>query len=1139
MGPVVRIAVLLFSLLSGFSALLYQVVWAREFAVVLGSTVQSISTVLAAFMAGLGIGGIVGGSFVDRSGRPLKTYAGIEITIAAAALVLQFVVSILPEIYGTRFPVVRFLIAFSILCLPTFFMGATIPALARFALRETHRGVTAAWIYGLNTLGAAAGAFAAGFLLIEQFGLSGTLRIAVSVNIVIAVLSWWISSRSDAKQPAPSAGESKPCSTFAVDKNTGLILYALSGFVALGLEVAWTRTLVFSIGATTYAFSSMLAIVLIGLSIGSVLIAPLLKRSARRLQWIAVGQAIVAILSVLCLWLFDHLSTPLREWLSYSESLHWPYRIGIQMLQAAVLLLPSGIVFGAMFPLCADLYLRSHKTGADMGRLLGANTFAAIAGSLLTGFVFIPELGIQRTYALLGSVSILAVLYALRLPRWSMAVVAGVWSIGLALLPSRVLEPVLPTQKLLFYEEGSNGTISVVEDSAGDRNLLIDHIAVAGTDPVFMTDQKSLAHLPMLLHPDPKRVLTVGFGSGGASFSFTRYPQLESIRAVEIDPAVLKAAPYFKATNGDPFTDPRFAVIRDDVRSHLLYTTDSYDIITTDCTDLRYKSNALLYTKEFFEIARQRLKPNGLVVAWVPLGGLSSDDLKTTLRTFSETFPHSSAWYMYNYPTHYLLVVGSASELKVNLDQIRERLAIPTVRDDLAGIGLDDPVRLVASYMKDHGGLAEFAKDAQINSDDRPVLEFSVPRGPHGSSLSNNLEQFTRDTADLTKLTALPEVDAVMRARALILQGHVLYNKPGFHYRTALELYRQAESQTPGDRWLQNLMLATEQTARDRRKEYESLAESARSDYQVLNDLGLLREDAGDIDGALSMFQRAAEIAPSVALLHMNLGRVLDAKGMAQESISAYEKAIQLDPQFGEVWNNLGVVYLQQNENEKALSAFQNAVRLAPQNYLSWINLGLAAFRSDKRDRARDAFDRAVQLNPAAADAYLNRAILRMAEGDMEAAYSDLRSALDRKPDYAEIHYNIGIVEEQRKNPAEAASHYRRAIELNPKHVLAYNNLGILYSDAGQSRQAIETYAKAVAIDPRNPALRNNLAMEYVRTGNLTDAIHEYQEAIALQPGMFEPYANLGMIYRRRNQTAEAEKYLTEARRLNPNLKIP
>ncbi|MCI0350696.1 MAG: fused MFS/spermidine synthase, partial [Acidobacteriales bacterium] len=372
---------------------------------------------------------------------------------------------------------------------------------------------------GLNTIGAAAGAFAAGFFLIERFGLSGTLAVAVSVNIGIALLSWLVSLRSHFVKGSPEFEvESRPHP--AVRPELGLVIYTFSGFVSLGLEVAWSRTLVFSIGSTTYAFSAVLVIVLSGLAIGSLLAAPLLKRTEQPLLWLALGQASIATLTISCLWLFDNVSIPMRDWLRYTETLPWAQRVLIQFAQGAVLLLPSAILFGATFPLSADIYLPGSKAGARIGRLLGANTFAAIGGSLFTGFLFIPALGIQRTYAVLGSVAFLALIYSVhhafarRTRRATVAVLLGGWSLLVVSFADRhILEPLLPTQKLLFYKEGINGTISVVEDISGDRNLLIDNIAVAGTDPIFMTDQKSLAHLPMLLHPNPKRALTVGFGS--------------------------------------------------------------------------------------------------------------------------------------------------------------------------------------------------------------------------------------------------------------------------------------------------------------------------------------------------------------------------------------------------------------------------------------------------------------------------------------------------------------------------------------------------------------------------------------------------------------------------------------------------
>jgi spermidine synthase len=1127
---------LILALFSGFSALLYQILWAREFSLVLGSTTYAISTVLAAFMAGLGAGSLIWGPIVDRSGRhPLQLYAAMELAIAASALLLELALHVFDGFYGvlynlplpsSLFYAARFAVTFVVIGIPTFFMGGTLPALIG---ERTGAGR----VYAANTIGAALGAFAAGWVLIERLGLSGTLSLAVAVNVGVALLAWAIARRS---VPLLASVPPEPAGRGAID--SGLIVYSLSGFVALGLEVLWSRTLVFAIGSTTYAFSAVLVVVLLGLALGSAAGSRFIR--TRHLRWLAIGQWLLAVLTLSASWVFAHLSLPLQDWLAYTDTLPWSRRVWIQFAQTAVLLLPSAILFGAVFPLAANAYLGRSRVAVRVGRLLAANTFAAIAGALSTGFVFIPLLGIHYSYVVLGLLSLAAAVIAAMwrqeaLSRRTVVLAAAACMALPVLFSARTpLEPSRPTDRLLFYKEGLSGTISVVEDPAGERNLMIDHIAVAGTDPIFMTDQKSLAHLPMLLHPNPRTVLTIGFGSGGASYSFTTYPQLQSIRAVEIDPAVLEAAPYFKQRNGDPFADPRFAVIRDDARSFLLHTRDTYDIITTDCTDLRYKSNALLYTREFFESARRRLNPGGLVVAWVPLGGLSTADLKTTLRTFAVSFPQAYAWYMYNYPTHYLLVVGAAEGLNFSNDKIRERLAVPSVRRDLAEIGLDDAIKIVSGLFKDRELLLAFTEGAPINSDDKPVLEFSVPRSPHAYTLTTNLEQFTRD------VVALPEVPkAVLRARERIVAGHAEYNKPGSHYQAALRSYGSARQLNPEDAWLPKLMSATQATAVARRNELEASALSTPDDYQVFNEVGLIREDFGDLDGALSAFQRAVKLRPREPALHLNIGRVYDLKGLSKESLDAYGAALLLNPVYAEAWNNKGVAHLGRQENDKAFAAFEKAVEFAPDHSTYWMNLGLAAFRSERPQRAREAFDGALQLDPKEADAYLNRAILRLSAGDLSAARADLQSAIGLRPEHGEAHYNLGIVEEQLRNVSAAAAEYVRAIELKPDHAPAYNNLGIIYSDRGDSQLAIDTYLKGIAVDPRNPGLRNNLAMEYVKLGSLNEAIAQYQEAIALQPAMFEPYANLGMIYRRKNQPAEAARYLAEARKRNPSFRIP
>ncbi|MBI4472739.1 MAG: fused MFS/spermidine synthase [Acidobacteria bacterium] len=1144
--------ILLFILIfaSGFASLLYQVLWARQLAIVLGSTVYAISTVLAAFMCGLGLGSLWFGSRVDRSKWPaLRMYGAIELGIAGTAVLFQVGLSILPWIYGPLYSLreipqlyhfTRFILVFALIAGPTFLMGGTLPVLANLTIGRNRARNIAGWLYGVNTAGAAAGAFAAGFLLIESLGVPGTSWFAVSINAAVGLIS--LALRLPLEKSHGHREEVGEPVFESADPGLGLTVYALSGFVALGMENVWSRSLVFAIGSTTYAFSIMLVLLLIGLALGSILASEITKRRSNPLPWIVAGQMIIAMLSAAALWVFLGAAAGVREWLHFNEEMPWVRKLAVQVLEASILVLPGAVIFGAMFPLAARMAIRASAAGSGMGRLLGANTLAAIAGSLLTGFVLIPMMGIHRSYLILGTVSASAALYALvRVRRWIPAGgVLAVWILAVAFAPAQLaLEPLRATQKLVFYKEGPSGTISVVEDYGGDRRLLIDHIAVAGTDLVFMTDQKSLAHLPMLLHPAPKKALTIGFGSGGASYSFSLYPELEAVHAVEIDPTVLQAAPAFEKINGRILENPRFRVIHDDARSYLLYSKERYDIITTDCTDLRYKSSALLYTREFFESTKLRLNSGGIVVAWVPLGGLRLDDLKTVVRTFAESFPESSGWYMYNYPTHYLLLVGSSEPLRFDLDLVKTRIAVPSVMQDLAEIGLTDPLKILGGYLRSHRQMLEFAEGGAINSDERPVLEFSVPKSGSQFTVADNLEAFARETSDPSELLDSPlNLETLLRARSLIIQGHVVYNRWNNQYRSAVELYEQALKINPADRTIETLIRATVGNARVQKEEYEKLIALNEGDYNTYNELGLLLEYEDDLNGAMNAFRTAAEMAPGRPEIRVNMGRIFDRKKMWPESIEMYKSALALDIDLADAWSNLGFVYLEQDRNADAAAAFERAVALRDDPRF-WFNLGLARLDLGDMTRSRQALDRAIELNTAFSEAFLTRGVVRLRLNDLDGAASDLNSALQHRSEYAEAHYNLGIVEERRQKLDRAAQHYLRATQIDPRHVLAYNNLGILYSLARRPAEAIATYLKAIAIDGRNAQLRNNLAMEYARTGNFTKAINEYEEAIRLEPKMFEPYANLALIYARTNRTAEAEKYLSLARKMNPDFRLP
>ncbi|OPZ14724.1 MAG: Spermidine synthase [candidate division BRC1 bacterium ADurb.BinA364] len=421
----------------------------------------------------------------------------------------------------------------------------------------------------------------------------------------------------------------------------------------------------------------------------------------------------------------------------------------------------------------------------------------------------------------------------------------------------------LKERNVIAYKEGPLATVSVAEDSIGYRQLAIDGIGVAGTNRIMLTDQKSLAHLPALLLPAPKSVLTVGFGSGGASYSYTLYPELETIRCVEISETVLlpEIQREMLASNRGLLDrwlsgeEPRFGVVLADARSYLRFTEERYDSIATDCTDLRYKSNANLYDLEYFQLCRDRLAEDGMVVVWMPLGGLTDDLFKAALGTFRQVFEEMHVWYFNNDMVHYILLAGFQKPLRIDYAQVAERLARPQIAGDLGEIGLENPDKFLGCYVTGGEPLARLLEGARINSENRPIIEFEAPLSPYGGNLIwNNLRTLydnRQSVLEIVDPATIPR-EAAERIRrfeaAAPTIAKALEAKFDFDYAAMMRRCLEARAIAPDDPSIDYIEKMV-----DERKAFAMSADKTIGGWR----LGIAEYERGDFEKAISYFDAA------------------------------------------------------------------------------------------------------------------------------------------------------------------------------------------------------------------------------------------------------------------------------------------
>jgi len=835
--------------LSGFAALLYQVLWFRLLSLILGGSIVTTSTVLAAFMAGLALGARLASSAAPRLRNPLRTYAWLELLVGLTALasplllagVRGLFVALAPDpVEGTAagLPLLRGLLAFLVLLVPTTAMGATLPVLvSRFVRRWEESGVRVGSLYAANLWGAVSGVFLAGFFLLPLLGARTSLVIGAAVNFAIALAALHLARRVPASPPAEPAPAGPGPSGAAV---RGLLaLFLITGACSFVYEVLWTRLLVLHLGSSAYAFSLMLTLFLLGLALGGATggwAADRVRHPAFLLGAVELGVAALTLLSLLYLRLLPEALETAANFIA-PEGLGFAALSLASALAAAPLLLPATFLIGASFPIGAKILIRDPRTsGEAVGRLYSWNTIGNIVGALAGGFLLLPLLGAQGGMLWTAGLNALtgAVLLLLAAPGRASRLAAA--PLGLVLFASLAWpvsqgNAVLTAgifaagndREILYLEETPQGTVTLtrIREEAGVwKSLDVDGVNVAGTSPGLVAIQKLQGHLPLLLHPAPKAVLHIGFGSGGTARAVSTHPEVERIDIVEINPAVLRmAARHLPEVNEGVLEDPRVRVIIDDGRNFLLATGRTYDVILSDAVHPRYAGNSALYTTDYFREARRRLRPGGLMSMWLPIYGLSPESFKMILASMRAVFPDTSLWYVNSTINEFCIVVGRTGGPGIDVERMTRALAQPTVREDLLPVAAAEPLQVLDYLVAQGKDLDVVLEGTPLSRDDRPLVEYlsarSLDRTLTWMQNFAILRQVRTPRWDLLA-DAAPDAAARQTLRALYssttwnLEGQAMLLLAGHHQvagpeqerarKAAEEAFRQAAIFAPDER---------------------------------------------------------------------------------------------------------------------------------------------------------------------------------------------------------------------------------------------------------------------------------------------------------------------------------------------------
>ena len=818
----------------------------------------------------------------------------------------------------------------------TFLMGGTLTLLIRHLVRSdlSISGGRIAVLYAVNTAGAALGCFLTDFTLVPAVGLQRTQMVGVGLNIVAGVGALYLASRTTVRlkpdttkavrgvrlQPDPTKRKAvrgvrlEPDPRLQPDLRPLILTsfaLAMSGFAAMGMEILWFRHFSILLGGFRAVFSLLLTVILLGIGLGALIGGILHRRVPRAAEWFMAAQGLFVVATLLGLAMAD--ARPIEAAAAFDPSVGGAIgfagaasnttsgaaRALVELwFNARPIVLEVGIpalLMGFSFPLANAIIQRTEDSvGRRAGALYLANTLGGVGGSLVAGFLLLPSLGIQASATVLATFAALAVvpLYlagfgirdtglGIRVAGASVLVAGSVLVVWM-LLPSnhvntRALHRVSGQERLLAIDEGLTEIIAVTDVADQGRRLLTNGHPMSSTSRLSQRYMRGLAHIPLLAIANPQTVLVIGFGVGNTTQAVTLHPSIQRVEVADLSRGILSHADYFADVNQRVLGDPRVAVYVNDGRQHLqMQPESSYDLVTLEPPPIAYAGVAALYSREFYELVRSRLKAGGYVSQWLPAYQVPSRTALAMIRAFIDVFPQA------------VLVSGAEADLlllgvndsRIEIDPARVAAALsraPAVEADLRRLDLGSVREIVGTFIASPRTLQEATRDAIATSDDHPMQEYDV------RSLLNLGEAVPASVVDLTQVASWCPLCFVEGAPAPIVDGLDMY----------LALLDLAYNASPSE-LARVRRLAGPQPRVIGGSEYLGAIVPETAD--VHNLLGIARASRGAMDEAISHFREALLLEPGAAVTHWHLGAALAATGARQEAVEHLRRSVELDP---------------------------------------------------------------------------------------------------------------------------------------------------------------------------------------------------------------------------------------------------